>query len=164
MTDPILTTVADVVAGRYPHGAIVTITGQLNMPTWKRSLQGNPWGSFYLIKWPTSVQINLHPTEYEKFGDGMGPILADYRPQDLTITGRITSGNYAQPAVTVTDVRRHTDLPCDSLKKIRRSDERLRAKSRASQEQKDADEAPLPKPGDGVPLEDVLKRLKGADR
>lgn len=157
MSTPIEATVAGVVAGRYPEDTVVTISGQVNNPTWKTSVQGNPWATFTLSDWPTSVLVQLPPEQYREFGAGMGPTLADYRPQRLTITGRVINGwRQSQPEVIVTDVRRHTDEPCESLEKLRRMG--LRARERFA-------DGPLPprgpEPGEGIGRDEVIAQLRG---
>jgi hypothetical protein len=125
MSTPTETTVADVVAGRHDEGTVVTFTGIASCVAWRESKQGDTWATFKLLAAPTSVDALLFPAAYAEFGDGMGPTLADYRPQTVTVTGQVRAGFGYQPVVVVTDVRRHSEEPCESLESMRRQSERF---------------------------------------
>lgn len=123
---PIQATVAGVVAGRYPEGAIVTVTGTANGFAHHTTKQGNTWATFTLISPATAADATLFPLAYKKFGDGMGPTLNDYRPQDLTVIGRVMKRGW-RPSLLVLDVQRLTDERCESLEKMRRQSVRADA-------------------------------------
>lgn len=119
MSTPIQATISDVVAGRYPEDTTVTVTGTANGFAYNTTKQGNRWATFVLISSETAVDAVLFPLPYKQFSDEMGPLLADYRPQELAVTGRVMKRGF-QPSLVVTDVRRLSDQPCESLERMRR--------------------------------------------
>lgn len=153
------TTVGDVVGGKHPEGTVVTVTGIANTFDWRKTKQGNTWATFRLLTPTTSVDAFLYPARYAEFGDGMGPTLADYRPQQVTVTGRVVAGTRCQPAIVVTGVKRHTDGACESLETMRRQSEHVNALIRDGL-------LPEPQPactdpGEGVGIREVIARLRG---